>query len=364
MVEYDIVVVGAGPAGSSAAKTVAERGLKTVLIEEHTSIGIPVHCNGGIPPTLSSVARSVLKTMDKRVILRKYKAARVYAPSGKLVKETTITGKDIYLIDRARFDQEMARQAVNAGAELLINTKVTGLIRKGGRIAGITTGSSAHPEIYGKVVIAADGIHAVQKGIPFWAGLTPPDQTYIRGISFELTRVQGLEPETLEMHAGTFSPKGWMTVFPRDAVSCLTSFETLADYERVKAGCYALSGKIKDASPLRMVGYSHASNLGVRLPKIISDGLILTGSAANCRGTIPVIVTGIAAGEAAAEAVLSGDVTEKGLSKYEGLLSQRLPRSGFMYTGFTNILPFANCSDSEIEKRLMEIIEKDRLPWP
>ena len=53
MNQYDIVVVGAGPAGAAAAQMAAERGLKTVILEEHRVIGIPVHCSGFISPAAS-----------------------------------------------------------------------------------------------------------------------------------------------------------------------------------------------------------------------------------------------------------------------------------------------------------------------
>jgi digeranylgeranylglycerophospholipid reductase len=43
MKDYDLIVVGAGPAGSAAAKSAAERGVKTVLLEEHAEIGVPAH---------------------------------------------------------------------------------------------------------------------------------------------------------------------------------------------------------------------------------------------------------------------------------------------------------------------------------
>ena len=51
MKEYDVIVVGADSAGSVAAKTAVDRGAKTILLEEHAMIGVPTHCNRGIPPT-------------------------------------------------------------------------------------------------------------------------------------------------------------------------------------------------------------------------------------------------------------------------------------------------------------------------
>ena len=77
MTEYDVVVVGAGPAGSAAAKATAERGLKTVLLEEHTEIGVPTHCNGVIPPPMVDLTREMLRTMVGHIVLEN-SGQRVY----------------------------------------------------------------------------------------------------------------------------------------------------------------------------------------------------------------------------------------------------------------------------------------------
>ena len=45
---YDVIIVGAGPAGSLAARRIAEKGIKVLLIEEHMNIGLPVHCSGWV----------------------------------------------------------------------------------------------------------------------------------------------------------------------------------------------------------------------------------------------------------------------------------------------------------------------------
>jgi digeranylgeranylglycerophospholipid reductase len=361
--QYDIVVVGAGPAGSAAAKAAAERGAKTVILEEHTEIGVPTHCLGVILPPLVDLAREVLHTMDRRVIIREFKAARAYAPSGKVVQSAPIPAGTLFLVDRARFDRELARQAVNAGADLILNTRVTGLLKRNGKVIGVTTGSTANPEVYGKLVIAADGINAIQKGIPRWAGLTPVNQRYWGGISLELTRVQDLAPDTVELHTGAFTKKGHLTVTPSDGVSCMTHFETMGEFRRAKLGNYALSKKLRDAVPLKMVGYRHTWDLGERLPKVTDNGLILTGSAANWRGILVSFATGRYAGQVASEAVRKGDVTENKLRKYEELLTQ-MPSKGYQFTSKISVFPFNQRSDEEIEELLIEGINKGTLDWP
>ena len=211
-------------------------------------------------------------------------------------------------------------------------------------------------------MIAADGINAIQKGIPKWAFLTPIDQRYRGGISLELTRVK-LEPDTVELHTGSFTKKGYLTVIPRDEVSCMTGFETMAEFWRVRLGNYALSKRLQDAVPLKIVGYSHTWDLGERLSKIVKNGLIITGSAANWRGTITALASGMYAGEIASEAIIEGNVTEKKLGKYEDLL-KRIPSKGYQFTSKINVFSFYQRSDEEIENLLLEMVNKGTLNWP
>ena len=80
MKEYDVVIVGAGPAGSTAAKAAAERGAKTILLEEHPQIGLPQHCCGLLYGSKSGIGDEILGTMDRQVILAEVKARRIFSP--------------------------------------------------------------------------------------------------------------------------------------------------------------------------------------------------------------------------------------------------------------------------------------------
>ena len=119
MTEYDVIVIGAGPAGSAAAKAAAEKGAKTILLEEHTRIGIPSHCTGRLHSTeRPDILAEVMGTMDKRVVIREpgeHFQLRIFAPNGRLLQSEQSSAQH-YLVDRAVFDQELAKQAVSATA--------------------------------------------------------------------------------------------------------------------------------------------------------------------------------------------------------------------------------------------------------
>ncbi|MFC2070383.1 NAD(P)/FAD-dependent oxidoreductase [Chloroflexota bacterium] len=361
MNEYDIIVVGAGPAGSAAAKAIAEGGLDVLILEEHPIVGIPDHCwgllsNGVIPraprdkgPTIT---QKIMDTMSKDVIVQEYSAVRVYAPNGKVVKEASVAGTGDYLVRRDEFDRELTKQAINAGADIKLNTRVTGLLKKDGKVIGVNTNYNSMPELYAKLVIGTDGIHAAQKGIPKWEGIIRDDQPFINGITLELTRVRGIDHDVRELHTGAIMKRGWAGVCPRDDVSCTTDFTSMAEFEQLKTGGYAISTKLKEANPVRMVGWSHPEDLGVGISRVIDDGLIIAGSAASLMGIPGAITSGRYAGEVAVEAVKEGDVTAKKLGKYAELYeTMKGP------VGFKDSLPFYDCSDEEIEKRLLGMLE-------
>ena len=145
--KYDVVVVGAGPAGSAAADACAAAGLSTLCIEEHGTIGHPVQCAG----LLSNAAFAECRVSEHSV-RNKVTGARVISGKGSRIQidaQKTMA----YVVDRGMLDREMAEHAADAGAEYLLHAGVCGL----GINTVTTRGPGGSAEIGYTVLIAADG---------------------------------------------------------------------------------------------------------------------------------------------------------------------------------------------------------------
>ncbi len=149
---YDVVVVGAGPAGSAAARACAEAGLRTLCIEEHGTIGYPVQCAG-----LLSIAAFDECRVSTRSILNTVSGAR-FIPSAGEPLEIDAGSPRAHVVDRGILDSEMAAAAAEAGAEFRLKTSVVSL--KGDR--AITKGIHGREEIGFSILIAADGVRSTQ----------------------------------------------------------------------------------------------------------------------------------------------------------------------------------------------------------
>lgn len=151
-IQTDVLVVGAGPAGSLAAKAAAEKGVKVTMIEARPEVGVPVHC-GEMMPSMEEIIdmfpgledpESLFDVPDSLVV-RTVNAIRLYDPKSKIY-EFPFTG---YTTDRDRFDQYLAGQAVKSGADLIRSCRFKGLERD---VAHTSEG-----DIGFKVIIGADG---------------------------------------------------------------------------------------------------------------------------------------------------------------------------------------------------------------
>ncbi|MDP7619120.1 MAG: NAD(P)/FAD-dependent oxidoreductase [Dehalococcoidia bacterium] len=116
--EYDVAVVGAGPGGSQTARLLADQGHRVLVLEEHKSVGLPVHCSGFVTPrTLSEAGVSA------GLVLNEVKGAVVHSPGGKSLE---LGGDKVraLVLDREAVDVTIADRAASAGAEYQLRTKV------------------------------------------------------------------------------------------------------------------------------------------------------------------------------------------------------------------------------------------------
>lgn len=115
---YDVIITGAGPAGSLAAHRLASLGHKIAVVEEHEEVGEAISCTGLVGKECFDVFG-----LPAGIILNQASAARFFAPSGwslLLQKQTT----QAYMVDRAALDRALAERAQQAGAEYILASPV------------------------------------------------------------------------------------------------------------------------------------------------------------------------------------------------------------------------------------------------
>jgi digeranylgeranylglycerophospholipid reductase len=117
---YDVIVVGAGPAGSTAAHYAARNGASVLLLDKKREIGNPIQCAGFLPDSSEVQALlpdaelpDSLKNYPDSCVLQRIKTQRIIPPNCS-IKEFAVKGA---VLDRCRYDQFLAEQAAKAGAE-------------------------------------------------------------------------------------------------------------------------------------------------------------------------------------------------------------------------------------------------------
>ncbi len=122
---YDVAIIGAGPAGLSAAHKASKSGLKTIVFEEHKVVGQPVHCGEG----LSQFAINRLKlNVPKEALAFKVKGIRIIFPDNS----SCIFREDGYDLNKDIFEQYLAVRAQSEGAILKTSSRVVSMVRNSG----------------------------------------------------------------------------------------------------------------------------------------------------------------------------------------------------------------------------------------
>jgi digeranylgeranylglycerophospholipid reductase len=319
----DLVVVGAGPAGSMTAKAAAEAGLNVVMLEKRQEIGDPVRCAEGV----SKAALKKLVEPDPVWISAEVKGARIRAPDGtEIVMSEDRAGAEVgYVLERKVFDRALAQQAAEAGAKVMVKTRALGLLWDEGVPSGISAAFVGESlKIEAPLIIGADG---VESKVGRWAGidtaLKPKD---IETCAQFLVQDEKIDDEYCEFYLGNeIAPGGYVWSFPKG--------QSIAN-----VGIGVLGSKADSGMPIRLLREFMKKNFpegkvlemmvgGVPVSGPIetttADGVILVGDAARQSdpitggGIINAMRAGVMAGEIAADLIPKGDVDKKSLQVYE-----------------------------------------------
>ena len=331
-INCDVVVVGAGPGGSMAAKTCAKCGLDTVLVERKEWPGKHTVTHRGVVKTIFNYVKIDERYFEPVPLLRFVE----FAPDGTEISATEPPGYEGgYVVNRKNFDKEILKLALKEGPEYLNKTRATGLIREDGQIKGVKAKIDEREdvEIISNIVIGADG---VESKVGRWAGiyergygldddLSPLFDAVLEDVNikdeykYAHCHVSGIPPNIGDWG---FSPMGDKKVaITLDPLRCSPptkikkcDFINLLNYF-IKNNPIFSGGKIVET------GYGvEAFRL---LKTFIADRVMLVGDAAHQinnphkAGILNSMEAGEMAGETAVEAHDEGDYSSNILSKYE-----------------------------------------------
>ena len=325
VIETDVLVIGAGPAGSTAAKHAASGGAKVLLMDKKSEIGAPKRCAEGVS---NGGLESLGIEHNPRWITRQLDGVRLIAPDGTnvwLTSDKVDLPEAGCILERKVFDKYMAMDAGRAGAEIKIKTLATSMERvdEGFLVDAECMGEKF--QIQAKIVIAADG---PESRVARWAGLKtavkPKDME--SAAQFEMAGVEMEDNNCIEFYFGSVAPGGYAWIFPKgDDIANVglgvlttntdkTAYEYLLEFVK---NCPAT----QNAQPVELnIG---GDPVGGMPKKLVTDNLMVVGDAAGQvnpltgGGIISGMTGGMIAGKVAAEAINEGDLSEKKLKEYE-----------------------------------------------
>ena len=172
---YDVIVVGAGPAGSTAARELAARGLSVMLVDKAEfprdkpcGGAVSVRCADLLGLDLTSVIESTITDVFVTLKRRRGKGVEFLRSSPEAFA---------YMTQRSRLDALLAEKAVAAGAVFRQRESLKSVERRGGHVTVRTSGNVYH----GRVLVAADGANGMTARM---SGIAHP-RDYQYGIAME-----------------------------------------------------------------------------------------------------------------------------------------------------------------------------------
>jgi len=327
IVRTDVVIVGAGPAGSICAKFLARSGRGVLVVDKKQEIGVPKRCAEAVEP---DTFEAVGIEPSPLWLTNRIQAAVLYAPNGASVRFGAHSSAGSgFIIERKVFEKHLAKDAIRAGARYMLKTMAQGVIRENGRVKGLVVRSAGtETKVLADIVIAADGVDSM---IAKSAGLETVNRLddYMSCFQYEMAGLRNVDEAAIHLYYGNeVAPGGYVWIFPKR--------NTLANVGVGIKPLKAENGTARryldrfiEKHPDIFAGASAVefNSGGVPVnPKIealAGDGLMIIGDAAHLvnpatgGGIRLAMISGRMAAEVAVLALREGDVGRKSLGRYQ-----------------------------------------------
>jgi len=318
---FDIIVVGGGPAGSSAAHIAAKNGGTVVLIEKEKEIAETVRTSG---VTWISDVKKFGITDECYNPIKKFSFC---SPKNSVTISDDVAKAAV--LDVRKTYKFLARKAQNAGVKIFVGTNVTDVLRdSSGKCIGVIAKSQDRQiQFNGKVIIDASGFASV---VAKELGYVKQWKKFGAGAEFEV-KTEKLEHDRWWLMVGQeYSPAGYAWIFPtsrntaRIGVGIGKPDSDVDPTARLNELIDEKRGPIKDLGEIEKIEFHYGliPNEGLSR-KTVYDNLILVGDSAGQAN--PLVLEGIryairfgeVAGKVAASAIKNGDTSETSLMPYE-----------------------------------------------
>lgn len=378
---FDVAIVGAGPAGTTAARVLSENGFSTVVIDRRKVVGVPVQC-GEFLPTPTEIAdlfpdsprASRLVNVPHNLILNQTESIRLLSPKNRSYEFNLRSN----IIDRARFDQHLAELASKAGAELWLDSKVTKL--NGNNELTIISGG-LRKSIRAKVVVGADGPRSlIAKSI----GIQYPDlsRDFSASVQYVMSETD-FDPSVTQMFFGNqAAPGGYMWVIPKNDSLANVGYGLRYSHLSSRVSLTKFLDRFIQTNPVLAAGTKNAkivSRIGASIPvggplhRTYTNNVLLVGDAAghvmaSNGGGIPTALVG---GEIAGLAITKHLHGNQSLSVYEKMWKQEMGLQLSASLGILRVADWVMKSDALTEvgmrlttTRYLEDVIRCRFPQP
>lgn len=377
---YDVIVIGAGPAGSTAATYATTSGASVLLVDKKKDIGSPIQCGGFLPcfEELQELLPGaelphMLENIPQTCIHTTTSIHRFISPN----LEPREFGVEASVVDRSRFDKHLARQAVKAGADLMVGTRAASI---DGDIVSLR-GVHGEFDIGAKVIIGADGPTSL---VAKTAGLVDRSDDMGRAVALEY-ELEGadIDKDAVEMFFGRdYAPAGYAWIISQGGDSANIGVGirralcepgvSVQDYlHRFMYEHPLACEKFRDARITAVI--SGIVPVGGAPQQTVKDNTLICGDAAghliatNGGGIPTAMVGGKVAGETAAGAVAGTCKLEEYEDRWRSQMGLEIKTSVYVKKLMDNLMrsdPMMSTAMKMLTPDQMKALQRGRLPEP